>query len=199
MRSGCAFRNSRAPLSGFVSFASVVEGLHSSSPARFVIGIVLRLQGRERADGGNRPWIAGHLRAAAAARSVSSNSSPCVVCLQTQLHAVDGAGLVRLVDGELHRVADSDALRAAGPLIGTCTPIVRGPEGSPVDGRSASQPPAPAAATTMPRPRRARHAPVAKAVGDQSTAMRSLRRPPPRPRRARSGRRCPSADAGLAT
>ena len=41
MRSGCAFRSSSAPLSGFVSFASELEGLHSSRPARFVIGIVL--------------------------------------------------------------------------------------------------------------------------------------------------------------
>ncbi len=41
---------------------------------------------------------------------------------------------------------------AVGPLTGTCTPIVQGPDGSPVDGCNANQPIAAAAATTNTEP-----------------------------------------------
>ena len=112
MRSGCAARNSRAPRSGFVKPPYEVAGLHSSSPARFVIGIVLAATGD--VNGPMAAIVRGSpaiLRTAAAPRAGTLAAIPTdVVRLHGQLDAGEAAGIVRLVDGELHGVADSDTV-----------------------------------------------------------------------------------------
>ena len=115
MRFGWAARKSRAPNSGFVRPAYELAGLHSSSPARFVIGIVSPASGRgERAYGRDRPRIVRHLpRGSGRAGWIrSAFLTARVVCLQRQVDPGDSAGRVRLVDREPHGVADSDAVRA---------------------------------------------------------------------------------------
>ena len=155
MRSGCADRNSRAPSSGLVRPPYEVEGLHSSSPARFVIGIVL-----PAARDVNGPTAAIVRGSAAIFRAAAAPDPILAPSLGPPCHMPSRpAPRRRAVPASFAwSTASCTALRmgmpcgAPGPLVGTCTPIVHFPDGSPVDGRDTSQPRPAAAATRSSTP-----------------------------------------------